>query len=377
MIWRRWIKIGRLNIFGRPVTPFGPRWLVRRVAAIFHLHGDIVDDFRLLDYFVALMSTETSPGLDGQLGNDRRLRQDLADFGIFDTDMPMYLLNRLRNFSDYGFSGFESRYYSLFMDIEHDMGQATTLQNLITALAFKLIFSGQITHAHIPDTPFTESERRQIFFGSAIGIPTFFVRRDTQNQFMARILQHVANKRNSRRYRGYIRVHNIEYRQALLHILKTDAADLIDMLPANDTITDLQARLADPHSAGAAGRLVNNILSTAGAAHPLEMPAREFNQSAEHYYRHILRQQQMRAAATALAEDLKRLDDMAMLKRHGYDQALSAILHGQSAGDFFDSIRRDLIHERIGSQALCKLIHLTLLTIDADMRRHGIGSVKS
>ena len=53
------------------------------------------------------------------------------------------------------------------------MADAPILQTLVTALAYKLALQGKITHSHIPDDPSIESERRQIFFGAAIGIPPF------------------------------------------------------------------------------------------------------------------------------------------------------------------------------------------------------------
>jgi hypothetical protein len=72
-----------------------------------------------------------------------------------------------------GFSGFEGRHYSMFHSIMNDMAYAINLQILITALAYKYIVNGTITHQSIPDNPSIESERRQIIFGQAIGIPTF------------------------------------------------------------------------------------------------------------------------------------------------------------------------------------------------------------
>ena len=110
-----------------------------------------------------------------------------------------------------GFSGFEGRHYSLFGNLETDMAIAINLQLLVTALAFKLVLLGKVSHRHIPDDPFVESERRQIFFGSAIGIPTFYVRTDMPNLFMKRILDYTHGLRQSRRYPGYMRVYNQEY----------------------------------------------------------------------------------------------------------------------------------------------------------------------
>lgn len=92
MIWRRWKQKAQLKIFGQPLTPFGPKWLDTAISRLFCLRGDFVQDFRLIDYFVSLMSTDESPALDGTIGNDLRLRQDLADLGVFNPKMTMYLL---------------------------------------------------------------------------------------------------------------------------------------------------------------------------------------------------------------------------------------------------------------------------------------------
>nr|MDA8165765.1 hypothetical protein [Desulfobacteraceae bacterium] len=167
MIWRRWTRKANLKIFGHPVTPFGPPLLDRSLQRLFSLRGDLVPDFRLIDYLVALRSTDQSPALDGRLGSGERLKQDLTAMGVFDSAMSLYLLYRLRKFRAMGFSGFEGRHYSLFASLEHDLSGAVDLQLLLTALAFKYILTGQVSHAHIPDDPTVESERRQIFFGRA------------------------------------------------------------------------------------------------------------------------------------------------------------------------------------------------------------------
>src|SRR5581483_1058529 len=127
MIWRRWKKKSHTKIFGHPVSPFGPQWLDHFISKAFRLKGDFITDFRLTNYFVSLMSTSRSPGLDGKPGNCDRLKSDLADLGVFDVKMATYLLYRLREFAVMGFSGFEGRHYSLFCDLEEDMGQAVDL----------------------------------------------------------------------------------------------------------------------------------------------------------------------------------------------------------------------------------------------------------
>jgi len=123
-----------------------------------------------------------------------------------------------------GFSGFESRHYSLFEQFSGDMGKAVDMQNLLYCLAFKYLADGRISHAHIPDRPFVESERRQIIFGTAVGIPTFYIRQDTDNEMMKRILSRVERIRQSRRYPGYLRICNVEYRRARYSVLKNESA---------------------------------------------------------------------------------------------------------------------------------------------------------
>lgn len=370
MMWRRWKKKANLKILGHPVTPFGPQWFDRLFSRALGLRGDFVNDFRLIDYFVSLMSTERSPALDGRIGNDRRLKQDLSDFGVFDPSMPMYLLYRLREFPVMGFSGFEGRYYSLFEDIIGDMGQAASLQTLITALAYKYILSGQITHEDIPDTPSIESERRQIFFGSAIGIPTFFVRKDTRNQLMNRILKKTEKTRLSHRYRGYIRVHNQEYQKSLIRMIQEDGADLIEMMGLGETIKDLSLRVEDPQAYAVSHRLTNEILESAGARSPLALSSEEFNTAAEKFYRNNLRKRQMQEAIDIVEQDFIALDSYAILKREVYREAMRDILGDEYAWDFLEEARKNLLNEESSEEVLIKLIHLTVLSVYADIKHY-------
>ncbi len=308
MIWRRWRKKADLNFFGYRLTPFGPLWLDRLLSKTFRLKGDCVADFRLIDYLAAVMSTERSPAFDGSVGNVNRLKRDLADLGIFDSKMSLYALYRLREFQQMGFTGFEGRYYSLFESFGEDMTHAVNLQALITALAFKYQATGQVAHGSIPDTPFIESERRQVFFGAAIGIPTFYVRQDTSNQLLNAILARTKRTRQSRRYQGFLRVRNDDYCRALLQTLREDAADLIELFGIENTIRDLQARLDVPQEHSAAGKLMQGILGDGKTRSPLEFSASEFNSQAEHFYRNELRRRHIAEAFAFLLEDLNELD---------------------------------------------------------------------
>ena len=365
MIWRRWKKKADLSIFGQPVTPFGPQKLDKLVSSIFRLKGDFVPDYRLIDYLVCLLSTERSPGLDGQVGNSKRLRSDLADMGVFDEQMSVYLLCKQREYATMGFSGFEGRYYSLFENFGDDMGQAANLQTLITALAYKYMALGT-THTHIPDTPSVESERRQIFFGSAIGLPTFFVRRNSTNAFLEKILKKTAGIRASHRYPGYLRVQIHEYRRALIALIREDAADLIELMGLHETISDLEKRINEPAIYSAAGRLTSGILEEVNASSPMRANPRDFNTGAERYYRTTLRKRHLEEAMGFLVQDCSIYDREQCPLDESQRNALRVILQGQNAARFVETATDDVLREQADCATLQRLMNLILFKVHHD-----------
>ena len=371
MIWRRWKKKAKLTVLSQPLTPFGPQWIDDLISALFGLKGDFVQDFRLIDYFASLMSTDQCPGLDGALGNSERLKADLAELGIFDTHLAPYFLYRMREAAKMGFSGFEGRYYSLFHSLTEDVGAAASLQNLITALAYKYILKKEVTHRHIPDDPETESERRQIFFGTAIGIPTIYVRKDTPNLFMMKILERVKKSRLSHRYGGCIRIPIVEYRKALISLIEEDAADLIDLMDLGETVKDLKERIADPDKMSVAGRLTQGILCEAGASSPMTLSGTEFNTAAEHFYRNTLRKRHIEEALELLDRNFQQLDTLAGREDLPYREAMRDILGEWGASDFLRSAKRDILEEKATFETLRKLIHLTLAAVHSS---HGQDS---
>lgn len=365
MIWRRWKKKANLSFFGQPITPFGPQALDKLVSSVFGLKGDFVPDHRLLDYLVCLLSTERSPGLNGQTGNSERLRRDLADMGVFDEQMSVYLLYKQREFAKMGFSGFEGRYYSLFENFGSDMARAADLQTLITALAYKYMALGT-THAHIPDAPSVESERRQIFFGAAIGIPTFYVHRNSPNAFLEKVLKKTDGVRSSHRYPGYLRVQISEYRRGLIRIIREDAADLIELMDLHDTLNDLEMRIDEPELHSAAGRLTSGILGEVNASTPLSVNAREFNVGAEQYYRSTLRRRHIEEAFEFLIMDCSLLDRDQNSLDETQRKAMRVILQGQDATCFVEAAKEDVLHERADIPTLQRLINLILLKVSLD-----------
>jgi len=363
MLWRRWRKKARLSFFGNVITPFGPEWLDRVVSGLFGLTGDFVPDFRLIDYLVCLLSTTRSPALDGRVGNGDRLRRDLADLGIFDGQMSVYLLCKLREKHLVGFSGFEGRHYSLFESFEDDLGAAADLQNLVILFAYKLMAEGKLTHRDIPDTPVIESERRQIFFATAIGIPTVFVRRTTRNRFLRSILERTDGIRPSRRYPGYLRVKVDEYRRALVRALMAEGAELIEMLGMEDRMDDLAARLEVPERLTAAGRLTRGILDEIGTRSAMATPAADFNQGAESFYRNGLRFRHLNESLDMLEERLTGLDRRATAGDGHVAALLAELTGGNGAAPYLRLIRRDLLDERLSAGTLRTVIALVIASV--------------
>ncbi|MFH1477450.1 MAG: hypothetical protein ABIH24_08185 [Verrucomicrobiota bacterium] len=366
MLWRRWKGKADLKCCGVPITPFGPRGLDRFLGMVLGLRGDWVPDQRLIDYLVSPLSTDRSPALDGTIGNDERLKLDLAEMGVFDPRMSFYSLYRQRLFSRMGFCGFEGRHYSQFASITRDMAAATDLQRLITALAYQYVLTGSVTHADIPDTPEVESERRQIFFGAAIGIPTFFVDAQTPNQFLLRILNKTVRTRDSHRYPGRTRVYNAEYRRALVAVLEQDAAGLIEALGLTDTIRDLKRRINPSGEGSALKSILDGILGEAGASAPLRVSAATFNAAAERYYRGAMLKGTIAEALNLFTRDLKELAASALAGKNGDGTALRSALNGEDPTAFLETVRGNVLDGKVSQSVLIKLINLILLVV----RRH-------
>ena len=366
MLWRRWKGKADLKCFGIPLTPFGPRTLDRFLGTVLGLRGDWVPDQRLIDYLVSPLSTDNSPALDGTVGNDERLKRDLAEMGVFDTRMSFYSLYRQRLFARMGFCGFEGRHYSQFASMTRDMSAATDLQRLITALAYQYVLTGAVTHADIPDTPEVESERRQVFFGSAIGIPTFFVGARTPNRFLLKIINRTARTRDSQRYAGCTRVYNDEYRRALVAVIENDAAGLIESLGLGAMIQDLKRRIEPSGEGSALGSMLKGILHEAGASAPLKVSSETFNTATERYYRNTQLRNFVGEAMDLFARDLKELMVGEAAGQEAYGSVLRSVLNGEEPTSFLEAVRGTVLEGKVSQSVLVKLIHLALLVI----RRH-------
>jgi hypothetical protein len=214
-----------------------------------------------------------------------------------------------------------------------------------------------------------ESERRQIFFGRAIGIPTFFVRCDTPNHCLRGILKRCRRIRASRRYFGYSRVYHDEYCRALLEILREDAQDLIEALQLDETIRDLERRLADPGKHSAWGKLTRSILKEIGAASAIAVNAKDFNLLAEDYYRGSLRKRYLEEGLKVLEEDLRKLDSQWAGDHRELRDALRCVLRERHPVSFLQSTKDDVLEETIAVDELTLLIGLVLISIHGDLQQ--------
>jgi hypothetical protein len=336
----------------------------KRKAGLFAaLTGDFVPDARLLDYFAALPSLPGRAALDGVPGNGERLKAALAAQGLYNADMTVYALYRLRELARMGFSGFEGRHYSLFASFADDLAPAAELQALVTAHAYRQVAAGEVTHAQIPDDPETESERRQLFFASAIGLPVAYVRRHTRNHFLLRILRGTRRTRVSKRHSQYFKVYLDDYREALMRVLQADGAALLDST-RRETLDDLRARLAQPEARSAAGVMTRGILSGLGAKSTAEAEAGAFNSAAERYYRDTLRRQQLlegidthRRLLTATVATAARRRDASTLA------AVGSLTGGRSLEQFFALTARMVAQESAEPATLRSWIGLVLVQI--------------
>jgi hypothetical protein len=362
MLWRRWKEKARLSVFGQTITPSGYLLFDKSISFALGLKGDFIPDFRLIDYLVALQSTDQSPALDGTLFNQDRLKRDLAQLGVFDESMSLYLLYKQRAESVMGFSGFEGRHFSLFESVTHDFSEAAALQALLTALAYKYIADGTVTHEDIPDNPLTESERRQFLFTAAIGVKTCNVREASPNRFLMKILANTQKSRASRRHPGYLHIHLQDYLQALIQTLKKDASDLIESFNLSETMAKLQLRVKYPDKHAASGKLTAGILKEVGAKSPLTLSGEEFNLAAEKYYRETLRKKQMEEAISLLEEDLLEID-LDQPKDAEYRKSATRIIGSEKSSRFLGALKTGLLSETIGEEALAKCIGLLLLSI--------------
>jgi hypothetical protein len=366
LMWREWKEKAEMRVLGRAVTPYGPLGLDSFVARLFGLRGDLVPDYRLINYPVAWLATEQASALDGEPGNVTRLVSELDELGIVDRRLSFYMPLRLREFGKMGFSGFEGRYYSLFPTFRHDMAAATNLQQWLLMVSYQLALQGTVGACDIPDDPTSESERRQPFFFAAAGLPAFYVHKQSRNELLKEIVRHCTSTRSSWRHPEYLRVPIRDYRDALLSWLTETAQQAITQAQAGPVIEELRARLADG-SLQAHQRIVNHVMRESGSHYPMKLSAREFNRLAEQHYRETLRRENLCEAFEQLREDAQELS------RAGHTELAPLVRFGVRVQDpvrFLDSIEERLVGDDLTAQEMATVLNLLLLMSTLEEERN-------
>jgi hypothetical protein len=354
MLWRHWKRKAHLRVLGRSITPYGPQVLDCALSTAFGLRGDLVPDYRLIDFPVAWLCTESASALDGELGNTVRLKSDLENMGVSDRNLKLYLPISLREFEVMRFFGFEARHYSLFESMVDDFAPAADLQQLITLLAYKYVVSGVYSHQHIPNDPYSESERRLPFFCAALGLEAFNLRMDTPNDFLRRLATRL-RKSIASRHRGYLRIDLREYCEALVDILEQDASDCIELLGVRSTLAELRSRLKSLELQ-AYGKLTSGIMTKLGRSNPLKVEAREFNLAAERFYREELKRRHIKEGLAFTRNSIA-----ALPAERGQD--INEIIGELDPRHFLNQIEEAVINDRLKPLQLQALINLVLLAI--------------
>jgi hypothetical protein len=275
--------------------------------------------------------------------------------GVSDRNLKLYLPFGLREFEDMGFFGFEGRHYSLFESMREDFAPAATLQQLITVLAYKYAISGQYTHAHLPNDPSSESERRLPFFYAALGLKEFNIRLNTPNDLIKRLAS-LTKKSAASRHRGYVRLELSEYCLALLQLIEEDGSDCVELLGLRKMLADLRERIQH-EGLTAYGKLVRRIMGKSGKSNPLAVEAREFNLAAERYYREELKQKHLKEALEFVRTGLKRQSKERIA-------GLRWIFGELNPVHFISEIERALIADQLQPAQLRILINLLLSIIN-------------
>ena len=262
----------------------------------FGLRGDLVPDYRLLNYPVAWLATEQASALDGTPGNVTRLVSELDELGIVDRRLSFYMPLRLREFGQMGFSGFEGAILQPVSNVS--AGHGPGREPAAAAADGRLPFGAErdMTAEDIPDDPTSESERRTPFFFAAAGLPAFYVHKKSRNELLKQILPHCKSTRSSWRHPDYLRVPIREYREALVTWLEQNA-------PRNDRPgrgrSDHHGVAVPARRKGITGTPADPGRRVRGVGRPRSdagwMP-REFNRMAEQHYRETLRSANLREA---------------------------------------------------------------------------------
>lgn len=141
-----------------------------------------------------------------------------------------------------------------------------------------------------------------------------------------------------------------------------------------DILRELKARVENSKALSVSGKLTRGILSGTRASTPKNLSAREFNQTAEKFYREDLRKRHIYEALTVLEEDLMKIDSRAVSDDPFFHAGLINVLERRTSPQ---AACNEITEEKVPEEFLRQLIHLTLLSIDNDKKQYTLEKRKS
>lgn len=310
ILWRRWKRKSKNKLFGKIITPLGFNEIDSFFEKLLGFKGDFVLDHRLIDYPGALLSSDLSSPIDGDLESEIKYKSYLHSCGVFDKNMSIYLLNKLRKLSSNGFCGMESRFYSLFENFSEDMENAVNLQILLQMLAVKYVSKFGVRHRDISSDPFTESERRNVFFSSAINLPVLNFKIDSDSIIQKRIISNCDKVKKSKRYKGFYKINQKEYMSALVKTIEKDASDIITEYGFESLMEDLKQRVSKPYKYSSFIKITRGVLSENKKK---KISSEYFNEQIEKYYRTTLKNKHLDEGINYLKKSISNKTEQAFL----------------------------------------------------------------
>ena len=104
--------------------------------------------------------------------------------------------------------------------------------------------------------------------------------------------------RSSRRYPGYLRVHNVAYCKCLVRLLKDEAADLVEAFGMESAIAVSENDSKNLEATRQRRGFTGSILEHLGVRSPLKVSADEFNSAAEEFTGHLSARSTSRKGST-------------------------------------------------------------------------------
>jgi uncharacterized protein YggL (DUF469 family) len=104
---------------------------------------------------------------------------------------------------------------------------------------------------------------------------------------------------------------------------------------------------------------------------PLDVPAAEFNTSAEAYYRNDLRRQHIQEALIHVREEFARMELWVNYREETYRETLSSILKDEALDAFIDRMIEAFQNEELTESDITTLSGLLILSIHLDIKKNS------